>query len=86
MKNMKYGNEYGIYNLYRGIQEGKSVWTGDPNGKTIKAPKEKGYYDLFELADKDNNHAGYKWEKSHYIKPEVFFGMCWHPVPDTYFG
>lgn len=40
--------------LYRGIPESKRVWSGDPNGKTVKAPDEERYYDLIELADDDN--------------------------------
>ena len=47
--------------LYRGISEGKRVWTGSPNGEIVVAPKEKGYYDLVEFVDKNNNHVFYKW-------------------------
>lgn len=67
--------------LYRGISEGKRVWT---NGKIVEAPKEKGYYDLVEFVDKNNNHI-YKWEKSQYTKPEVLFGATWYPFVDTHF-
>lgn len=72
--------------LYRGIPEGKSVWNGDPNGKIIQAPEEKGYYDLFELVDKDNNHVRYRWEKSYHTTPEVSYSGRWHPMPDSYWG
>lgn len=67
--------------LYRGISEGKRVWT---NGAMIEAPKEKGYYDFVEFVDKNNNHI-YKWEKSQYTKPEVLFGTTWYPFVDTHF-
>ena len=69
--------------LYRGISEGKRVWAGYPNGKIVVTPKEKGYYDLVEFVDKNNNHI-YKWEKSQYTKPEVLFGTTWYPFVDIY--
>jgi len=72
--------------LYRGIPKSKRVWSGDPNGKSVKAPEEEEYYDLIELADDDNCHVGYKWEKSQYIHPEVQYGMSWYPVPATYWS
>lgn len=72
--------------IYRGIANSKKVWTGGPNGKIIKAPKEKGYYNLIETADENNNHVGYRWEKSFHTNPEVFFDYRWCPVPDTYWG
>ena len=71
--------------LYRGISEGKRVWAGYSNEKIVVAPKEKGYYDLVEFVDKNNNHIFYKWEKSQYTKPEVLFGTTWYPFVDTHF-
>ena len=75
--------------IYRGIPEGKRVWvwTGDPNGKSVKAPEEEGYYDLVALTDENNNHAGFKWEKSKYTKPEMSYEfISWYPIPDSYWG
>lgn len=69
--------------LYRGISEGTRVWEEYHNGKIAVAPKEKGYYDLVEFVDKNNNHI-YKWEKSQHTKPEVLFGKTWYPFVDIY--
>ena len=70
--------------MYRGIAAGNRVWNGNPNGGAVQAPAEEGHYDLFEVADSDNCHVGYKWEKSNFVKPEVSYMGSWYPVPDTY--
>lgn len=46
---------------WKHIKAGHSVATGYGNDE-ITAPEEDGFYTLYQLADDDNNHAGWKWE------------------------
>ena len=47
---------------WRHIAAGQTVDNGYSGG-TCTAPKEPGFYTLYELVYKNNTHAGWKWEK-----------------------
>lgn len=47
---------------WKGVKAGQEV--PDGYGKYKKAPSEPGVYTLYELADEDNFHSGWKWEKT----------------------
>ena len=50
--------------IHPGVKAGETVWNGFIGGQTTcTAPKEPGTYTLYELADDNNCHAGWIWEK-----------------------
>ena len=44
------------------IPAGTKIWNGYSNGYST-APKEPGYYTLYEKVTDNNTHAGWRWEK-----------------------
>ena len=48
--------------IQRHVPEGSIVWNGYTN-QTSTAPSEKGLYTLYEVADENNCHVGWKWQK-----------------------
>lgn len=49
-------------NEFRHIKSGETIANGYSNGYCT-APKEEGFYTLYEVADENNNHIRWEWEK-----------------------
>lgn len=50
--------------VHEHVEAGKKVWNGYVGGtQYCTAPSEEGLYSLYELADENNCHAGWKWIK-----------------------
>jgi len=49
--------------LWRHVPAGTSVPSGFGSGGDMTAPEEPGLYTLYELADDDNCHQGWQWER-----------------------
>jgi len=47
---------------WKHIPAGAKVWNGFANGY-LSAPKERGYYVLYELVSDRNTHIGWRWER-----------------------
>lgn len=48
---------------WKHIPAGNTVWNGYAVNSTCTAPKEPGLYTLYEIADENNCHIGWEWEK-----------------------
>ena len=51
-----------LHVIQKHVPEGSTVWNGYPN-QTSTAPSEKGLYTLCEVADENNCHVGWQWQK-----------------------
>ena len=50
--------------IQENVKAGETVWNGYVGGCTkCTAPAEPGMYTLYELADENNCHVGWVWEK-----------------------
>ena len=50
--------------VHEEVPAGETVWNGFIGGQTTcTAPKEEGYYDLYEAVDENNNHIKWVWIK-----------------------
>lgn len=50
--------------VQKNVPAGATVWNGYAGGNTTcTAPADPGVYTLYELADENNCHAGWQWEK-----------------------
>lgn len=49
--------------IWRHVPAGTSVPNGFGSGSDMTAPEEPGLYTLYELADEDNCHQGWQWDR-----------------------